>query len=525
MKHRARKHLTVVAAVGALALLGPGVALASGVGSQPTTGVTAPATGLLAQETTDAAEPPAAEQPATEPAAAEPAATEPAAAEPAAAEPAAEPAAAEQPAAEPAAAEQPAQEPTDAAGPAAAAPAAPAAPAPAPEPDTAAEIHGWGAPLPQSDEFNYTGQPDPSKWVNIDGCWSGHDGNGKRCGANSTVDGEKLIQKGLPNGDTGWLASKLDQQYGRWEARVRSFNDGDSGNEYHPLLIVWPSSDSWPNDGEYDFLENQAPGEDCANAFIHYPHPNMPVQQEFLEEDDCGAPLSEWHNIAFEWTPDHVRGYIDGKEWYTLKDGAGPGGRANIQGMPSGKLTIQFDNFYGGGMREASYEIDWVRMYTLEPQAIAGDAKAGPGGASTPGATAGPGGASAGDDTTAPSVTTAPDATAPSATAPSATAPSATAPSATAPSATAPSATAPSATAPSATAPSATAPSDTTPADTATANDAPAATQPAAAEPAAAEPAGDSPSGSTPASDTAPAEPPATGASSTGGRSEATPAG
>ncbi|MCF7548314.1 glycoside hydrolase family 16 protein [Pseudonocardia sp. WMMC193] len=491
MKHRARKHLTVVAAVGALALLGPGVALASGVGSQPTTGVTAPATGLLAQETTDAAEPAAAEQPATEPAAAEPAAAEPAAAEPAAAEPAAaEPAAAEPAAAEPAAAEQPAQEPTDAAG-SAAAPAAPAAPpAPAPEPDTAAEIHGWGAPLPQSDEFNYTGQPDPSKWVNIDGCWSGHDGNGKRCGANSTVDGEKLIQKGLPNGDTGWLASKLDQQYGRWEARVRSFNDGDSGNEYHPLLIVWPSSDSWPNDGEYDFLENQAPGEDCANAFIHYPHPNMPVQQEFLAEDDCGAPLSEWHNIAFEWTPDHVRGYIDGKEWYTLKDGAGPGGRSNIQGMPSGKLTIQFDNFYGGGMREASYEIDWVRMYTLEPQAIAGDASAGPGGASTPGATAGPGGASAGDDTTAPSVTTAPDATAPSATAPSATAPSATAPAATAP------------------------------ADTATANDAPAATQPAAAEP-----AGDSPSGSTPASDTAPAEPAATGTSSTGGRSEATPAG
>jgi hypothetical protein len=239
---------------------------------------------------------------------------------------------------------------------------------PAPvEPPTAAERYGWGTPLPQSDEFGYTGSPDPAKWDTIDGCWSGHDGNGKRCGANSTVDGEKLIQKGDENGDTGWLASKLDQRYGRWEARVRSFNTGGSGNEFHPLLIVWPKSDSWPQDGEYDFLENQAPGEECANGFIHYPHPSMPVQQEFLKEDDCGAPLSEWHTIAFEWSPEHVRGYVDGKEWYTLSDGAGPGGRKNIQDMPSGHLTIQFDNFYGGGMRPANYEVDWVRIYPLDP--------------------------------------------------------------------------------------------------------------------------------------------------------------
>ncbi|MFC5952360.1 glycoside hydrolase family 16 protein [Pseudonocardia lutea] len=257
-------------------------------------------------------------------------------------------------------------------------PAAPSAPA---EPDTAAERYGWGTPLPQSDEFDYTGAPDSAKWSTINGCWAGHNGNGKRCGDRSTVDGEKLVQTGLRNGDTGWLASKLDQRYGRWEARVRSFNTGESGKEYHPLLIVWPESDSWPQDGEYDFLENQAPGEECANAFIHYPHPRMPVQQEFLEEKDCGAPLSEWHNIAFEWTPDHVRGYIDGKEWYTLEDGAGPGGRKNIQDMPSGHLTIQFDNFHGSGMREASYEIDWVRIYSLDGagQPAAGEPATGPG--------------------------------------------------------------------------------------------------------------------------------------------------
>ncbi|WP_344741752.1 glycoside hydrolase family 16 protein [Pseudonocardia halophobica] len=419
MKLRTRRHLALIATVGALGLIGPGVASAHDTpGDTAATGPTAPApagTGLLSSDPADASAqvpspapaagtapvPPvsgAGADPVTGPApvagAAAPgvAAAVPVAApvadptappaggtvagpggiavqEPPGVPPAVTPPVVAPPATVPPATVPPATVPPATVPPATVPPATvpPVAVPPVPaEPDTAAEKYGWGTPLPESDEFDYTGAPDSAKWDTINGCWAGHNGNGKRCGANSTVDGEKLIQKGSENGDTGWLASKLDQRYGRWEARVRSFNTGDSGKEYHPLLIVWPESDSWPEDGEYDFLENQAPGEECANAFIHYPHPNMPVQQEFLEEEDCGAPLSEWHNIAFEWTPDHVRGYVDGKEWYTLEDGAGPGGRKNIQDMPSGHLTIQFDNFHGGGMREASYEIDWVRMYSLD---------------------------------------------------------------------------------------------------------------------------------------------------------------
>ena len=233
-------------------------------------------------------------------------------------------------------------------------------------PTTAAERHGWGAPLPGSDEFDYTGKPDPAKWNVAGECWPGHAGHGRRCASRSTVDGSKLVQTGLANGDSAWLASKIDQRYGRWEARVRSTATGpDKGRRYHPLLIVWPSSNRWPEDGEYDFLENGAPGQDCAESFIHYPHDRgVGVQQVFTKERDCGAPLSEWHNVAFEWTPDRVRGYIDGKQWFDLSGGAS-GIRKNIQDMPSGHLTIQLDNFFGGGMQPAAYEVDWVRIYPL----------------------------------------------------------------------------------------------------------------------------------------------------------------
>ncbi|MBM7784067.1 glycoside hydrolase family 16 protein [Tenggerimyces flavus] len=250
------------------------------------------------------------------------------------------------------------------------APAANAAPG-----DTAAERFGWGDPLAGSDEFNYGSEsapavPDQSKWSlaggGVDQCWPGHAGNGRRCDANTRVFGGFLRQTGEADGDSGWLASKSGRQYGRWEARIRSTNTGSAnGREYHPLLIIWPDSEQWPEDGEYDYLENGAPGADCAESFIHYPHDaNVAVQQEFSRESDCGAPLTEWHNVAFEWTAEHVAGFIDGEEWFRFSGGANDV-RECIQCMASGHQTIQLDNFYGGDMTPATYELDWYREYAV----------------------------------------------------------------------------------------------------------------------------------------------------------------
>jgi len=249
-----------------------------------------------------------------------------------------------------------------------------ALPASAAEPDTAAERYGWGEPVAAgSDEFDYGSEaepavPDREKWSiaggDVDQCWPGHAGNGQRCDKNTRVVGGVLRQTGEANGDSGWLASEFGQQYGRWEARVRSQATGeDNGRQYHPLLILWPDSDQWPEDGEYDYLENGAPGEDCAEAFIHYPHDaDAPVQQEHAEK--CGVDLSQWHNIAVEWTPDHVKGFVDGEEWFSYSGGANDV-RECIQCAPSMHQTIQLDNFYGDDLQSAVYEVDWARVYTL----------------------------------------------------------------------------------------------------------------------------------------------------------------
>ena len=235
----------------------------------------------------------------------------------------------------------------------------------------AAVRHGWGAPLPSSDEFGNTGSVDPAKWSvpsgtvgGTAGCWAGHNGKGRRCAKDTAVAGGIMTMTGEANGDTGWLKHRLDRQYGRWEIRSRSRNTGASGGRYHPLHLIWPTSERWPQDGEYDWVEYTDPDAQCLSAFLHYPHPsNAGVQQEYRER--CPVDMRQWHNFAFEWTASALVGYVDGVEWFRVSGGGGPNGRQNIQTMPSGHLNIQLDNFTGAsGLRPAVFEVDWVRVYS-----------------------------------------------------------------------------------------------------------------------------------------------------------------
>jgi hypothetical protein len=230
--------------------------------------------------------------------------------------------------------------------------------------DTAAARLGWGTPLASaSDEFNYgsgaaPAAPDPTKWsLPGDGsaCWNGH-AAGLRCGKNTRVTGTYVRETGEADGDSGWLGSKTSLKYGRWEIRARSQATGaDNGNQYHPVALLWPDSGTWPDDGEYDYMENSAPGEQCAVAFMHYPQHDQ--KQEKAEK--CGVDLTQWHNFGFEWTDDHVTGYLDGIEWFSFDEGC-------IQ-CPPGPMyqTFQLDDFDGTNQQPATFDVDWTRVYTI----------------------------------------------------------------------------------------------------------------------------------------------------------------
>ncbi|WBB59582.1 polysaccharide lyase family 7 protein [Streptomyces sp. WMMC500] len=239
------------------------------------------------------------------------------------------------------------------------------------DPTQAADRYDWGEPLPVSDEFDYTGPVDPAKWDVPSGsvggtpqCWEGHEGNGRRCGKNSTVADGIMTMRGEANGDTGWIRQNVDMQYGRWEIRSRSRNTGSSGGLYHPLHLIWPTHGDRLKNGEYDWVEYSNPDAQCLSAFLHYP--DSPTDKKENPEL-CPVDMTQWHNFAFEWTPEELVGYVDGEEWFRFADGANAD-RGDIQTMPLGNLVIQLDNFTGdSGLRPAVFEVDWVRTYPVGP--------------------------------------------------------------------------------------------------------------------------------------------------------------
>lgn len=237
--------------------------------------------------------------------------------------------------------------------------------------DEAAIVKGWGNPLPTSDEFNYTGAPDTQKW-NSAYNGPGHGGNGIRTPSAVTMTGTTLKITGDANGNQGGIPHKLGQQYGRWEVRARTGFTGTTGQPYHAVLIIWPDSERWPEDGEYDFFEIVM-GQTGVSAFWHYPHDPLTsgddgVQQIGSTKSD--VDITQWHNYAFEWTANGLTSYIDGVQWHTASGGARTSpapARENIQDMPSGHLTAQVDMFdpTGTPMRPGFLELDWVRIYPL----------------------------------------------------------------------------------------------------------------------------------------------------------------
>ena len=149
---------------------------------------------------------------------------------------------------------------------------------------------------------------------------------------------------------------KSGHKYGRWEARVRS----QAGNGYGPVMLLWPESGDWPEDGEIDMMEIPKGDRTKATFTVHWGENN--------QQDSASATgdFTQWHNFAVEWTPDHIVGYLDGVEFYRNEDG---------DAQPPGEMhfVLQQDiGPYGNDWipapdastpSEVSFEADWVRVY------------------------------------------------------------------------------------------------------------------------------------------------------------------
>ncbi|MGI5168079.1 glycoside hydrolase family 16 protein [Spirillospora sp. CA-253888] len=228
---------------------------------------------------------------------------------------------------------------------------------------TAAERHGWGAPV-AADDFS-SGRLDPRAWEAYDG--PGHAGKGRRSPDAVTVRDGVLTITGTRDGTTGglsWLPGA--QKTGRWEARVRM---NRACACYHPVLLLWPvRGGGGPapkgGGGEVDYMETVDDGRRQSTFFfLHF----GPEKENWQLDARVEADMTQWHAFAVEWTPRGMSGFIDGRRWFHATDPAvlppGPMGQA-----------VQLDWFPEDAARTAddvprdtpaTLEVDWIRMYRL----------------------------------------------------------------------------------------------------------------------------------------------------------------
>ena len=210
---------------------------------------------------------------------------------------------------------------------------------------TAAAKYGW---RDLAHEDNFDGDSLSKSWIVYDG--PGHNGKGRRSPSAVSVDNGILTISGTPDGTTAGVEWTPGQQYGRWEARAR-YTAGTPA--YHQVLLLWPDKEDWPIGGEIDYSEVGDGDRQHLEFFLHYGKANR------QESGSAEVDMTTRHNYAVEWTPDHVSGYVDGREYFhTAKSEAIP--------PRSMHATIQLDWFPDNGPRgSGKMEVDWIRQYHL----------------------------------------------------------------------------------------------------------------------------------------------------------------
>jgi beta-glucanase (GH16 family) len=240
-----------------------------------------------------------------------------------------------------------------------------------------AQLPGWK--LVWSDEFNYTGSPDSTKWsYNVGGNgW----GNGEKQMyiahrlKNCRVENGKLIIEALKErvGDNAYTSARLVTQgkaewtYGRIEVCAKI----PAGRGSWPAIWLLRAAEplKWPDDGEIDIMEHVGYDPGNIHATVHcarYNHLNGNQKTAITHVPDCNTTF---HVYAVEWNSNIITAFVDGKKYFTYTN-ENTGKDAWPFNQPFYLiLNIAVGGSWGGikGIDDAAFpqrmEVEYVRVY------------------------------------------------------------------------------------------------------------------------------------------------------------------
>jgi beta-glucanase (GH16 family) len=236
-----------------------------------------------------------------------------------------------------------------------------------------------------SDEFNYVGLPDPTKW---DYDVGGHGWGNKelqfytaRRKENARVENGHLViearreQWQKREYTSARLASrgKGDWTYGRFEVSARL----PSGRGTWPAIWMLPTSwtyGGWPNSGEIDIMEHVGFDPDVVHTSVHTSAYNHKIGTQKTATLKLAGSRTGFNVYAVEWTPEEIRGFVNDQQLFTFRNERLTKPDADYRQWPFDKpfhllLNLAVGGDWGGqkGVDETIWpqrmEVDYVRVY------------------------------------------------------------------------------------------------------------------------------------------------------------------
>lgn len=237
-----------------------------------------------------------------------------------------------------------------------------------------------------SDEFNYAGLPDATKWSYDVG---GHGWGNKelqnysdRRKENARVENGVLIIEARRDGEAQPYTSarlvskgKGDWTYGRFEVRAKL----PSGRGTWPAVWMLPTArnygtDYWPDNGEIDIMEHVGFDPDVIHVSAHTRAYHHSINTQKTAKTKVESARSAFNVYAVEWTASEIRWYINDQHYFTFANERLSNPAADYNQWPFDKplhllLNVAVGGTWGGakGVDESIWpqrmEVDYVRVY------------------------------------------------------------------------------------------------------------------------------------------------------------------
>jgi beta-glucanase (GH16 family) len=240
-----------------------------------------------------------------------------------------------------------------------------------------AASRGWK--LVWSDEFDYTGLPDASKWnYDVGGEGWGNDEleyYTKQRSENARVENGNLIIEARKEDFEGkkYTSARLvtkgkgDWKYGKVEVRAKL----PKGIGSWPAIWMLGSGSpyNWPDDGEIDIMEHVGFDPGVVHASVHCKKYNHIKHTQKTAVTNVPDFADAFHVYSMEWDESHISIFVDDKKYFTFTNEHSSYDAWPFDNPQHLLLNIAVGGFWGGqkGVDDSIFPlkmlVDYVRVY------------------------------------------------------------------------------------------------------------------------------------------------------------------